>query len=62
MKAKIEVDMDNAAFEDDAKLELWGVLIQAAGAVWSGEAPHAGYGFTLRDTNGNLVGQLVIEE
>jgi hypothetical protein len=54
MKCKIEVDMDNAAFEDDPKDELAVILRKAIDDNFRFHK--------LYDVNGNMVGTLVIEE
>lgn len=55
MKAKIIVNMDNAAFEDGQGAELARILRRLADDVASGDSFA-----TLRDINGNRVGGFVI--
>ena len=69
MKAKIEVEMDNAAFGEYPQDELRRILLSICedidngfslrGNQWLEDSPRAR---TLRDSNGNRVGQLVIED
>lgn len=60
MKATITIDMDNAAFEDNPN-ELGDILAgirqTLAEYPWLGRSG----GFSLFDSNGNRVGQLVID-
>ena len=49
-KVRIEIDMDNAAFED--KDELPRILRSTANKIYDGEFPSV-----IRDINGNKVGQ-----
>jgi len=52
MKAKIEIQMDNAAFEEPgAELELAGILRDLAQRVEAGDRERS-----LLDSNGNRVG------
>ncbi len=60
MKLILQFDMDNAAFEDDWHLETAGILLKQSrlfreSVVSLGEHP-------VRDSNGNVVGSLRIEE
>lgn len=60
MKFTLEIECDNAAFEDDATVEIARILRQLAESV-----PNlAGtYGFIpLRDINGNRVGRAALHE
>lgn len=58
MTAQITVKMDNAAFENAAATELARILRHLAEQVEAGElAP-----INLRDSNGNRVGEFVVEE
>lgn len=58
--AEIIVEMDNAAFDDNAGRELAAILDNLAAEVF--HYPHWGNGFrrTLQDTNGNTVGELTV--
>ena len=55
MKAKIEINMDNAAFEDGANQEVARVLRALAERLDEDRAPG-----TLRDKNGNTVGMFEV--
>lgn len=55
MKAMLEIDMGNAAFEDDPG-ELARILREVADKVENGVIE--GDEFVLRDLNGNHVGQM----
>jgi len=59
MKLTIEIDMDNAAFEDNGQdVEVRAILSQLTrqfGRLDDGQ-------ITLRDTNGNKVGFAVIQD
>lgn len=57
-KYLIEIDTDNAAFEDAFEQELAAILLVLAKKVARGE----GYDFKLRDSNGNTVGSAYLEE
>ena len=57
MKCKIEVDMDNAAFEEDPNEELARVLEKGCESLRRGFTT-----ILLHDICGNRVGQLVIED
>jgi len=54
MKFRCEIDMDNAAFEDDG--ELVRLLTKVAKQAAEGQT-----GMRIVDANGNRVGQWVIE-
>lgn len=60
MKIKIEISMDNAAFEDDHG-ELARILRRLADRV-DGTPRTEGDGEYLRDVNGNRVGHWEVEE
>lgn len=61
MKAIIEIDMDNAAFEDCANQELQRILEGVVeGLDEFGETFYQSKGI-LRDTNGNTVGTFRVE-
>ena len=55
MKAVIEIEMDNAAFEDSPASELARILRGIAAKVANGETE-----IVARDINGNSVGSLEI--
>ena len=57
-KFTVEIDTDNAAFEDDLEAELGSILMTLARKVQSGK----GFDFKLRDSNGNTVGSAYLEE
>jgi len=60
MKVRIEIDTSNAAFHvAGEEMETARILRQAADKV---ECIGLADGFSLRDTNGNTVGVLTIEE
>ena len=61
MKAKIEIEMDNAAFDEANGFELARILEVAAYNVVN-ETLSGGESFAMRDYNGNVVGKLIIEE
>lgn len=54
----VEIDTDNAAFEEDFELELAAILTVLAKKV----ANCRGFDFKLRDRNGNIVGSSYLEE
>lgn len=56
-KFKMELVLENAAFEDDMQGEIASLLEDAAVKVTEGYVTQ-----TLRDTNGNIVGAWVIGE
>lgn len=56
MKFKVEIECDNAAFDDVGAWELSSVLRELADKVGSAAFPAAGE-FTVRDSNGNKVGK-----
>ena len=60
MKCKIEVDMDGAAFDNNTAAELARVLRDMVEELLEYGVPSEPGSF--RDTNGNRVGSLVIEE
>ena len=64
MKAKIEVDMDNAVFHSDPLRELAGILRVTGGKLegraFNGCSPTDP--ILIWDSNGNRVGQLTIED
>jgi len=61
MKVTIEIDLDNAAFEDDPG-ELGRILKYASGKLdrHLGYAPDAEFSRALMDINGNTVGMVRI--
>lgn len=56
-KYLIEIDCDNAAFEDNLEGELSIILRRASVKLSNGELD-----FKLRDSNGNTVGTAYLEE
>jgi hypothetical protein len=58
MKCKIEIEMDDAAFEDNPR-ELEDILINATDKVVSSEAD--GLKRKLLDSNGNVVGWVAVK-
>lgn len=54
MKAKITIDMSNAAFEEDWRDELSDILIRLATHVRTYQVSNLCH---LRDSNGNVVGE-----
>lgn len=56
-KYLIEIDCDNAAFEDNLEGELSIILRRASVKLSNGELD-----FKLRDSNGNTVGSAYLEE
>lgn len=61
MHCKIEIIMDNAAF-DPANLELARILRDAARRAEILDFIHGQDSWPLRDINGNNVGQVIIEK
>jgi hypothetical protein len=59
MKITIKIDTSGAAFEDAPEYELARVLHRIAERVTSMEMK-PGYGFPIRDINGNRVGSLEV--
>lgn len=58
MKATIEINMDNAAFESgEGDIELARILASLANKLNNGVRP-----INLWDSNGNIVGSLTISE
>lgn len=58
MEAKINIKMDNAAFEDLGRAtELGRILRKLAGKIEGGELPPV----ALMDVNGNKVGEFTID-
>ena len=58
MKAKMTIEMDNAAFAEDAAVELSRILSDLSDSVNYGSWSDP---YIIRDINGNKVGELVIE-
>lgn len=56
MKLLIEINLDNAAFEDDAGQEVHRVLITHSPAIQAMVNEGRREGVTLRDFNGNSIG------
>jgi len=67
MNLIININLDNAAFEDDSEAELENIFWQIASEM---DFPRATllsrardhYKYTVRDTNGNTVGNLEVTE
>ena len=59
MKLKLEINLDNAAFEESPDLEAANILSDLARRIR--EHGTASLSPTLRDTNGNTVGSWEIE-
>lgn len=58
MKINIEINMDNAAFEDEGEVKrIIGGMVQKMDDI-----VRAGDGGKLRDSNGNVVGQWDVTE
>jgi hypothetical protein len=55
MRFKLDIQCDNAAFEEPAT-EIARVLREAATRIEGGELPEGSGGGKLRDSNGNTVG------
>lgn len=55
MKFKLEVNMDNAAFEENSKEELTRILKETIKSLEQGFT-----GLNIRDINGNIVGAFTI--
>ncbi len=55
MKLKIEIDCDNAAFDDEPATELSRILRVLAGRIEEGYLPEFN-GWQILDVNGNTVG------
>jgi hypothetical protein len=49
-------DMGNAAFDDDARVEVARILQTAANSIDDRGLPSEGHETTLRDINGNRIG------
>lgn len=62
MKAKIVIQMDNAAFEDDPSVELARILQELAVRVTGASLDKYFPLLSLRDINGNCVGELEVTE
>ena len=58
MNATIKVKMDNAAFGDDPTAELARILRALAGRI--DEGVNLDEDYSLRDVNGNRVGECII--
>lgn len=54
MKFTLSFDCENAAFSDDAALEIARILREIANRVENGTS-----GGTIRDINGNLIGKYI---
>lgn len=57
MKLKVEINLDNAAFEPDAGTEAARLLRQLANDIDGNRLAVAGSVKSLRDVNGNAVGK-----
>lgn len=60
MKFTVEIECDNAAFEDDSGAEVARILRNLAAELENN--PGVLGRFPLRDTNGNRVGEAVLRE
>lgn len=61
MRFKIEIEMDNAAFEEQPGMEVGRILKKLVqGLPYSLRAMIDGDETTLRDFNGNVVGKAVV--
>ena len=61
MKAKIEIEMENAAFAPHPHGELASILSQLSEAILDrGTFPIVGANWPLRDVNGNTVGKFEV--
>lgn len=58
MKITIKFDTDNAAFEDASHLESGRVLRRVAERIETHPGLRAGDSITLRDSNGNTIGEV----
>jgi len=61
MKLTLEIEMDNAAFEDMPGIEAARILRIAARKI-EGAEPTDRASFPLMDSNGNRVGQVSVED
>lgn len=61
MELVIKINMDGAAFEENAAEELTTILTNVAAHYWRLRWEYDN-GMLLRDSNGNTVGQAVITE
>ena len=64
MKAVININMDNAAFQDTGMpgRELGRILTEAATKVYLNPDIKPGFSLPLRDMNGNKVGELAVKK
>lgn len=62
MNITIEINCDNAAFEDDAGREVARILADLASKLPRLRNPAKWDGLTLCDINGNTVGKVTVEE
>ena len=64
MKATLTIQMDNAAFEDSPGLELAWILRELSGDIKNNRpnSVFVGNVLSIKDSNGNKVGSLTIEE
>jgi len=64
MKLTIEINMDNAAFEESWTWEAARILRSASQEIEEAfeYAPDAEWRFPLRDINGNTVGKIELEQ
>ena len=58
MKFKLEIEMDNAAFEDDWRVEVERILHDVSNKIFNQDMPNP---LKIRDVNGNLVGKVWIQ-
>lgn len=64
MKMRLELDIDNAAFEDDPRIAIGDLLLTARDKIQHRDMHPIQHGdtFKLRDINGNTVGTVKFEE
>lgn len=60
MKLKVTIEMDNAAFEDQAGSECARILRDVADKLEGRDMVSTGELFTTRDYNGNRVGEVKV--
>ena len=58
MKLSIEIDTDNAAFEDNLNSELQTIFKRIAFLASHSDIPDSGRTFGVYDSNGNTVGSV----
>lgn len=62
MKFVMEFDCDNAAFEEGMATEIARILRRVATSVEHGNLPDTGDVSSIRDINGNRIGEWGIQE